>query len=163
MPCPFPGDLPYPGIKPESRELQAESLPSEPPGKPPNTLSVQVSYQSCLTLCNPMNCSMPGFPDHHQLPEIIQTHVHRVGDAIQLSHPLSFPSSPVFNFSQHQSLFQCPALCNRWPKNWGFSLSISPSNESSGLISFRMYWLDLLAVLGIFSNTTVRKYQFFGT
>ena len=75
-------------------------------GSPPNTLSVQVSYQSCLTLCNPMNCSMPGFPDHHQLPEIIQTHVHRVGDAIQLSHPLSFPSSPVFCLSQNQGLFQ---------------------------------------------------------
>ena len=62
--------------------------------------------QSCLTLCNPMNCSTPGLPVHHQLPEFIQTHVHRVSDAIQPSHPLSSPSSPAPNLSQHQSLFQ---------------------------------------------------------
>ena len=60
----------------------------------------------CLTLCHPMDCSMPGLPVHHQLPELAQTHVHRVGDAIQPSHPLSSPSSPAFNLSQHQSLFQ---------------------------------------------------------
>ena len=119
--------------------------------------------QSCLTLCDSMDCSTPGFPVLHYLLEFSQPHVHWVGDAIQPFCPLLSPSLSAFNFSQHQSLFQCPALCNRWPKNWGFSLSISPSNESSGLISFRMYWLDLLAVLGIFSNTTVRKYQFFGT
>jgi len=62
--------------------------------------------QSCLTLCDPMNCSMPGLPVHHQLPEFTQTHVHRVGDAIQPSHPLSSPSPPAPNPSQHQSLFQ---------------------------------------------------------
>ena len=62
--------------------------------------------QSCLTLCDPMNCSTPGFPVHHQLPELIQTHVHRVGDAIQPSHSLSSPSPPAFNLSQHQDLFQ---------------------------------------------------------
>ena len=62
--------------------------------------------QSCLTLCNPINCSTPGLPVHHQLPEFIQTHVHRVGDAIQPSHPLSSPSSPAPNPSQHQSIFQ---------------------------------------------------------
>ena len=61
--------------------------------------------QSCLTLCNPMNCSTPGLPVHHQLPESTQTHVHRVSDAIQLSHPLSSPSPPAPNPSQHQSLF----------------------------------------------------------
>ena len=62
--------------------------------------------QSCLTLCDPMDCSLPGFPVHHQLPELAQTHVHRVGDAIQSSHPLLSPSPPVFNLSQHQGLFQ---------------------------------------------------------
>ena len=62
--------------------------------------------QSCLTLCNPMDCSMPGFPLHQQLPEIAQTHVHRVGDAIQPSHPLSSPSPPAFNLFQHRGLFQ---------------------------------------------------------
>ena len=73
-----------------------------------NIDSVQFSSvtQSCLTLCDPMNLSTPGHPVHHQLPEFTQTHVHRVGDAIQPSHPLSFPSPPASNPSQHQSLFQ---------------------------------------------------------
>ena len=72
------------------------------------THSVQFSsvVQSCPTLCNPMNCSMPGLPVHHQLLEFTQTHVHRVGDAIQPSHPLSSPSPPAPNPYQHQSLFQ---------------------------------------------------------
>ena len=71
-------------------------------------LSVQFSSvtQLCLTLCDPMGCSMPGFPVHHQFPELTQTHVHRVGDAIQPSHPLLSPSPPAFNSSQHQGLFQ---------------------------------------------------------
>ena len=84
---------------------------------------------------------------HHQLLELAQTHVHRVGDAIHPSHPLSSPS-PAFNLSQHQGLFNESVFCIRWPKYWGFSFSISPSNEYSGLISFRMNWLDLLAVQG---------------
>ena len=62
--------------------------------------------QSCLTVCNPMDCSMPGFPVHHQLPELTQTHVHTVGDTIQPSHPLLFLSFPAFNLSQHQGLFK---------------------------------------------------------
>ena len=62
--------------------------------------------QSCLTLCDPMNCSMPGLPVHHKLPEFPQTHVHQVGDAIQLSHPVSSPSPPALDPSQHQSLLQ---------------------------------------------------------
>ena len=89
-----------------------------------------------------------GFPVHHQLPELTQTHVHPVGDAIQPSHPLLSPSPPAFNLSQHQGLFQWPVLCIKWPKYWSFSVSISTSNEYSGLISFRMDWLDLLAVQG---------------
>ena len=91
-----------------------------------------------------MDCSMPGFPVLHHLQELAQTHVHRVSDAIQPSHPLSspsiFPSIRVFSSES--------VLHIRWPKYWSFSFSISPSNEYSGLISFRMDWLDLLAVQG---------------
>ena len=85
--------------------------------------SVQFSSvtQSCLTLCDPMDCSMPGFPGHHQLPEFTQTHVHRVGDAIQPSHPLSSPS-PTFNLSQHQGLFQRVSSSNQVPKGLEFQL-----------------------------------------
>ena len=112
--------------------------------------SVQFSSvtQSCLTLCDPMNCSTPGLPVYHQLPEFTQTHVHQVGDAIQPSHPLSSPSPPAPNPSQHQGLFNESTLRVRWPKYWSFSLSISPSNEHPGLVSSRMDWLDLLAVQG---------------
>ena len=93
-----------------------------------------------------MDCSTPGFPVHHQLPELTQTHVHRVSDTIQPSHPLSSPSPPAFNLSHHQGLSSESVLHIRWPQYWSFSFSISPSNEYSGLISFRMDWLDLLAV-----------------
>ena len=89
--------------------------------------------QSYLTLCDPMNCSTPGLPVHHQLPELTQTHVHRVGDAIQPSHPLLSPSPPAFNLSQHQGLSSESVLLIRWPKYWSFSFSISPSNEPSGI------------------------------
>ena len=95
-----------------------------------------------------MNHSMPGLPVHHQLPEFTRTHVHLVGDAIQPSHPLSSPSPPTLNLSQHQGLSDESVLHIRWPKYWSFSFNISPSNEYSGLISFRMDWLDLLAVQG---------------
>ena len=104
--------------------------------------------QSCLTLCDPMDCSTPGFPVYHQLLEFTQTHVHWVGDAIQPSHPLSSPSPPTFNLSQHQVFSSESVLWIRWPKYWSFSFSISPSSEYSGLISSRMDWLDLLAVQG---------------
>ena len=105
------------------------------------------SVQSlCLTLCDPMDCRMSGFPVRHQLPEFTQTHVHQVGDAIQPSHPLSsllllpsiFPSIRVFSSES--------VLCMGWPKYWSFSFS--PSNEYSGLISFRIVCFDLLAVQG---------------
>ena len=92
-----------------------------------------------------MNCSTPGFPVHHQLPEFTQTHVHWVGDAIQPSHPLSSPSPPAPNPSQHQSLFQWVNSSHEVAK---YSFSISPSKEIPGLISFRMDWLGLLAVQG---------------
>ena len=102
--------------------------------------------QSCPTLCDPMNRSTTSLPVHHQLPESTQTHVHWVSDTIQPSHPLLllllsiFPSIRVFSNES--------ALCIRWPKYWSFSFNISPSNEHPGLISFRMDWLDLLAVQG---------------
>ena len=94
--------------------------------------------QSCPTLCNPTNRSTPGLPVHCQLPEFTQTHVHRVDDAIQPSHPLSSPSPPAPNPSQHQGLFHESTLRMRWPKYWSFSFSISLSNEHPGLIPFRI-------------------------
>ena len=102
--------------------------------------------QSCPTLCNLMDCSTPGFPVHHQLPEPAQTHVHQVSEAIQPAHPLSSPYPPAIFPSRvfsNESVFRM-----RWPKYWSFSFNISPSNEHPGLISFRMDWLDLLAVQG---------------
>ena len=112
--------------------------------------SIQFSpvTQSCLTLCNLMNRSTPGLPVHHQLPEFTQTHVHRVSDAIQPFHPLSSPSPPVPIPPSIRVFSKESTLLMRWPKYWSFSFSISPSNEHPGLISFRMDWLDLLAVQG---------------
>ena len=94
--------------------------------------------QSRLTPCDPMDCHGPGLHVHHQLPESTQKHVHWVGDAIQPSYPLLFPSPSTFNLSQHQGLFRWVSFCIRWPKYWNFSFNISPSNEYSGPISFRM-------------------------
>ena len=94
--------------------------------------------QSCLTLCNPMDCSTPGFPVRYQLPELAQTHVHWVSDAIQPSHSLSSPSLPAFNLSQHQGLFQGVSSLHQVAKVLEFQLQISPSNEYSGLISFSL-------------------------
>ena len=121
--------------------------------------------QLCLTLCDPMDCSTPGLPVHHQLPELTQTRVHWVSDAIQPSHPLSsslphpiFPSIRVFSDES--------VLHIRWSKYQSFSFSISPSTEYSGLISSRMDCLDLLlfkGLLRVFSKTTVQKHQFFDT
>ena len=96
-----------------------------------------------------MDCSTPGLPVHHQLLEITQTHVHRVGDAIQLSHPLSSPSPSAFKSFPVSGFFPNElTLRIRWPKYWSFSFNVSPSNEHPELISFRMDWLDLLAVQG---------------
>ena len=121
--------------------------------------------QSFLTLCDPIDCSKPGFPVHHQLLELAQTHVHQVvmtSNHLILCRPLLFlssifPSIRVFS----NELF----LPIRWPKYWSFSLSISPSNEYSGLISLGWTgWISLLSkgLSRIFSNTTVQKHQFFG-
>ena len=119
---------------------------------------------SRVWLCNPMDCNTPGFPVLHQLPELAQAHVHWVCDAIQSSYPLLslllpsiFPSIRIFS---NESVLRI-----RWPMYWSFSISLS--SEYSGLISFRIDWLNLLAAQGTlsrdFSSTTVQKHQFFGT
>ena len=95
-----------------------------------------------------MNRSTPGLSVHHQLPEFTQTHVHQVGDAIQPSHPLSSPSPPAPNPSQHRVFSNESTVCMRWPKYYSFTFGIIPSKEHTGLISFRMDWLHLLAVQG---------------
>ena len=121
--------------------------------------------QLCPNLCDPMDCSMSGFPVHHQLPELAQICVFQVGDAIQPSHLLFFPYPFVFSLSQHQGLFYEPLLCIRWPKYWSFNFSISLSNEYSGPISFRIDWFDLLAVQGTLKSLLQHhssKHQFFG-
>ena len=104
--------------------------------------------QSCPTLCDPMNRSMPGLRVHHYIPEFTPTRVHWVSDAIQPTHPLSSPSPPALNLSQHQGLSNESALHIKWPKYWSFTFNISPSSEHPGLTSFRMDCLDLLAVQG---------------
>ena len=104
--------------------------------------------QSFPTLCNPMNCSTAGFPIHHQLLELAQTYVHWVSGAIQTSHPLSSPSPPPSIFPTIRVFSKESVLYIRWPKYWSFSFSIIPSNDYSGLISFRIDWFDLLAVQG---------------
>ena len=110
LPLPSLQDLPDLGIKCVSLTSPAlagrfftTSTTWEAPG---STLSISSVAQSCLTLCDPMDCSTPGFPVHHQLLELAQTHVHHIGDTIQPSHPLSSPSPPALNLSQHQGHFQ---------------------------------------------------------
>ena len=103
--------------------------------------------QSYPTLCDPMDCSTPGFLVHHQLSEFTQTHVHQLGDAIQQSHPLLSPSLLLPSVFPSIRVFSNESvLCIRWPKYWSFTFSISPSSEYSELISFRMDWLNHLAV-----------------
>ena len=132
-----------------------------------NEANVQFSSvtQSCPTLCDPLDCSTPRFPVHHQLLQFAQTHVHRVSDAIQPSHPLS-SLSPAFNLCQHQGLFQWVSSSHQAAKVWSFSFSISPSNEH--LDWFPLGWIDWISLQSkglsrVFSNTTVQKHQFFGT
>ena len=120
--------------------------------------------QSCPTLCDPKDCSTPGLPIHHQLLELTQTHVHRVGDAIQSSHPLSSPSPPTSIFPSIRVFSNESALRIRWPKYWSFSFSISPSNEYSELIPLGWTgWISLQSkgLSRVFSNTTVQMHQFF--
>ena len=117
-----------------------ENPDSTPNQETPFLLAYQITFsltlfssviQSCLTLCNPKDCSTPGLPVHRQPLEFIQTHSHRISNNIQPSHPLSSPSPPALNLSQHHGLSNESALCIRQPKYWSFSFSISPSNEYS--------------------------------
>ena len=103
--------------------------------------------QLCPTLCNPMDCGTPGFPVLHYLPEFAQTHVDWIDDVIQPSHPLS-PPSPSHIVPSIRIFSNELALCIRWPTYWSFNLNITPSNEYSGLTSFRIDWLHFLAVQG---------------
>ena len=127
--------------------------------------SVSSVTQSSLTLCDPMDSSTPGFSVLDQLPKLAQTHVHRVCDAIQPSHPLSSPSPPALDLSQHQGLFKWVSSSHQVVKVWSFSFSISPFNEYSGLMS--LGWTGLISLQSkglsrVFSNTTFQKNQFFG-
>ena len=120
--------------------------------KPQTALrSVQVSSvtQLCPNTCDPMDCSKSGFLVYHQVLELAQTHIHWVSDAIQPSHPLSSPSPPAFNLVQHQGLFH-------QVRYWSFSFSISPSNEYSGLIFFRIHRLELFSVQGTLKSLLQR-------
>ena len=170
-----PRDIPDQGIKPGSPALQADSLLSHWAGKPLvafityHTISFSKFYDywllsfnhsrmfssvqllSHVWLCNTMDSSMPGFPVHHQLPELTQTHVHQVGDAIQTTHLCSlllllsiFPSIRVFSNESVLSI--------NLPNYWNFSFSISLFSEYSRLISFTIDWLDLLAVQETFKS-----------
>ena len=112
------------------------------------TIQFSSVTHSCPTLCDPMNRIMLGPPVHHQLSEFTQIHVHWVSDAIQPSHPLLSPSPPTFSLSQHQGLSTWVTSSHQGEKYWSFSFSISPTSEHPGLVSFRMDWLDLLAVQG---------------
>ena len=139
-----------PGVpRPLCQVLKAVILPSTLPVAKACLLMLSQSVQSlsCLTLCDPMDCCPPGSPVSHQLLELTQTHVHRVSDVINhiLCRPILLPPSvfPSIRIFSSESVFHI-----RWPKYWSFSFSISPSNDYSGLISFRMDCLDLLAVQG---------------
>ena len=116
--------------------------------------------QSCPTLCDPMDCSLPGLPVHHQLLELTQTHVHWVGDAIQPSHSLLSPSPPAFNLSQHQGLFKWVSSSHQVAKVLEFQLPMNTQDWSLGWTG----WISLQSkgLSRVFSDTTVQKHQFFG-
>ena len=134
---PSPGDLPDSGIEPESPEWQID-----------NYLHIQFSSvtQLCLTLWDPMDCSTPGFPVHQQLPKLVQTHVHLVGDVIQPSHPLLSPSPPTFNLFQNQDLFQWVSFSHQVAKVLEFQLQHQFFQWIFRTCFFRMNWLDLLSL-----------------
>ena len=123
--------------------------------------------QLCLNLCNPMDCSTPGLPVHHQLLELVQTHVHWVGDAIQPYYPLLSPSPPTFNLSQHQCSFQMSQFLSLGGQNTGVSTSASvlPVNIQGWFPLGWTGWTSLQSkeLSRVFSNTTVQQHQFFGT
>ena len=131
-----------------------------------NAVQFSSVAQSCPTLWDPMNCSMPGLPVRHQLPDPTQTHVHWVGDATQPSHPLSSPSPPALNLSQHQGLFQWVNSSHEVAKSIGVSASTSnfPMNTQDWSPLGWTGWISLQSkgLSRVYSNTTVQKHQFFG-
>ena len=137
-----------------SPDLKMSSYPQTPVS--PGCLFIFKSCcsvaQLCLTLCNPVYCSMPGFPVPHHLPKFAQVHIFCISDAIQPSHPLSSPSPLPSIFPSVRVFSNESAIHIRWPKYWSFSWSISLSNEYSGLIYFKIHWFDLLAVQGTLSS-----------
>ena len=168
LPCPPPGYLPNPRIKPRSPGcIAGRFFTAEAPEKLLLYQSVQFNSvtQLCPTLCDLMNCSTPG-PVHHQFPESTQTHVHCVSDAIQPSHPLSSPSPPALNLSQHQT-FQMSQLFASGGQSIGVSASTSvlPMNTQDGTPLGWTGWISLQSkrLSRVFSNATVQKHQFFGT
>ena len=146
-----------------------DPMDSSIPGLPVHHQCLELQFSSvaqlCLTLCDPMNCSLPGLLVHHQLPEFTQTHVHWVGDAIQPSHPLSSPSPPAPNPSQHQGLFQWVNSSHKVAKVWvSASTSVLPMNTQDWSPLGWTGWISLQSkgLSRVFSNTTVQKHQFFG-
>ena len=130
-----------------------------------NCIQFSSVTQSCPTLCNPMDCSIPDFPVHHQLLALAQIHIHWVSDAVQPSHPLSSPSPPAFNLSQHQGLFKWVSSLHQVAKVLEFQIQHQSFQWIFGLIFFfRIDWISLQpkGLSRVFSNTTVQKHQFFG-
>ena len=171
MPCPPPRDLPDPEIEPMSPALQVGSLP-EPQGRPvsENQFSSVQSLSRVQLFATPWTAAWQAslsITNSRSLPKFMSTELVMPSNDLILCHPLLLPSSifPSIRVFSNES-----ALCIRWPKYWSFTFNITPSNhpgsDHPGLISFRMDWLDLLAVQGtvsgVFSNTTVQKHQFFG-
>ena len=160
LPCPSPGDLPNQGLNWVfyiSCIGRWVLLPLAPPGKLINSVA-----QSCPTLCNPIDYSTPGFPVLHQLLELAQTHVHWVGDAIQQSHPLSYPSPPAFNLSQHQGLFHW--VSGGQSIGISASASVFPINIQDWFLLRLTVWIFQSKGLSrVFSNTTLQKHQVFST
>ena len=123
--------------------------------------SVSSIVQSCLTLCDPMDCSIPGFPVHHQLPGLTQIHMHTVGDATQPSYPLLSLSPPAFNFAQHQCLFQRVNSSHQVAKGLELQFQHQSSNDWFPLGWTAWISLQSKGLSRVFSNTTVQKHQFF--
>ena len=131
----------------------------------PGTQSVSSVTQSCPALCDPMDCSRPGLPVHHQLLKFTQTHVHWIDDTVQPSHPLLSPSPPSFNLSQHQGLFQMNQFFSSGGQSIGVSASASvlPVNIQDWFpLGWTSWILQSKRLSRVFSNTTVQKHQFFG-
>ena len=129
------------------------------------TMALHNSLSLCQvmsTLCDPMDCSMPGFSILHCLLAFAQTLVHWVGDAIQPSHPLSLLSPPALNLSHHRCLFQWVSSSHQVAKYWNFSFSISSSSKYSGLISFRIDWFDVLAVRWTLKSSPAPQFESIG-